>query len=900
MQADTLVHTNDIIQSPENKQVQTIINYSELLTEYKFDFIRADQFLEVGEITWVQGWILDISVVQSQITELLRVILPVLAEEKTPFKLARNVKLAASILSGDMGYALLGKVISLYPPSASQAHHLAIRLNSLTAHFKGPAILTDRKLGNILYTRYGACNPVKIVNEKNVSEKYIYDSNNQLIKEPLTIPFVLPEGIEWPFGDIVPAKIPKKETVLQDRYKPISFLKQDVKGNVKKGLWLEKIYKIRWCVIKEGKECMLSDPGGTDIGDRLHWQFKLQKDLEGHIPLPKAYAFFKENGNSYLVMEFIRGISLQAATYNISKNIAWMDQPLHDRIRLLAYGEQVLDLIDNLHKRGYIHRDIAPSNFLVTRQHQLCLIDLELAYSTKLEYPNPPFRLGTPGFMSPEQNTPIWAPMTTPEIGQDIYGIGCTLIFILTGLFPGGFATEDKDSLSSQLQFFLQDYQFTGILTDCLSSDPAQRPAIAQIRNAISQYRNLQLSVKTNHNYQTIVDRQAKANIENAVSAGLITLASPVFTKKNKLWFSISREEGSSELDTTSYTDLCYGVSGVLYLLAKAEKAGFSTVSCANEIEANIDFIAEGLSNPPNILPGGLYLGTAGTALSLAHVLDAGITKRKDYTEQIVHNYLQNNTLIGNGIVKGAAGRLLALLGITHLLPDKLPISSVHEATEVLLRSQLPDGSWLSLTDTNKKQIKLLGFTHGAAGICCALLLSPKYLQNPEVEKAASNALNWLFPRQKPDKLLPDLQKMVGLANYSSADGLAGIGLCAIKAFEVIGDPFYQQIAEEILNAIPPHYVSEDLTLLTGVAGLGEFFIEGYRVFNTENWNNRANWIARSLLHYCVKGSDNSCYWQSNSLNIPTAGLMAGNSGVLHFLLRYNDPEKLPHPLLTI
>jgi hypothetical protein len=55
----------------------------------------------------------------------------------------------------------------------------------------------------------------------------------------------------------------------------------------------------------------------------------------------------------------------------------------------------------------------------------------------------------------------------------------------------------------------------------------------------------------------------------------------------------------------------------------------------------------------------------------------------------------------------------------------------------------------------------------------------------------------------------------------------------------------------------------------------------------------RSAWIARLLTEMAISDKTGSCYWHVLPPGRPTADLMVGNTGVMHFLLRYLHPEKV-------
>src|ERR1700748_830808 len=112
MKANNIIEANSLSVTTTN-QVRPN-NYSFILDRYVLNYKASDNYFEVGEADWIQGWIIDISVIPSQFESLLETIIPLLIDKKLVFKIARNFKIAQLILGGEKGLSLLGKVITIY------------------------------------------------------------------------------------------------------------------------------------------------------------------------------------------------------------------------------------------------------------------------------------------------------------------------------------------------------------------------------------------------------------------------------------------------------------------------------------------------------------------------------------------------------------------------------------------------------------------------------------------------------------------------------------------------------------------------------------------------------------------------------------------------------------------
>ncbi|MNK61286.1 Serine/threonine-protein kinase PrkC [compost metagenome] len=96
-------------------------------------------------------------------------------------------------------------------------------------------------------------------------------------------------------------------------------------------------------------------------------------------------------------------------------------------------AERLLRAVGLLHRRQILHRDIKPENLLLGDDGELRLLDFGLAYCPGLSQDLPWALPGTPSYIAPEA---FRGEVPTPR--QDLYAVGVTLYFLLTGHYPYG------------------------------------------------------------------------------------------------------------------------------------------------------------------------------------------------------------------------------------------------------------------------------------------------------------------------------------------------------------------------------------------------------------------------------------------------------------------------------
>ena len=876
-----------------------IEDYSEILDKYGLSYSRVGFHLQVGEIIGVQGWILHISVVRSEIVALLDLLIPVLISRKVAFKIVKDKDTAKTLLDGDFGASLVGKVISLYPASSEDAIELANVCVMLCTPFKGPGIITDVHLGGNVYTRYGSFNPIMLSDAAGKEDRYIYDAAGNLVPDIYTVPFAMPAGVEWPFGSFAsPLPVPRKK-IFHEIYKLVSLLKSDSKGDVIKALYLRHYLFVHWCVIKQGRKNMWSDDYGRDITDRLLWQRDLHVKLSGLVPLPKIVDLFVEEGDTHLAMEYIKGVSLYKYITDLNDTCcAWEELPNRKRITIVDFLLTLCEVIGAMHDNGYVHRDVTPVNFMVDKKKKLFLIDIELAYSLTENQPSPPFEFGTYGFMSPEQML-----MSQPTIKEDIYGLGATFSTLITGLPPSVFTVGNRDLLRDNLLFFIRDQSMVEMIVACLEHDPADRPDTQYIYKTLLGYRYT-LSESVRNKEEVTADKKIDKNklrfvIEESIT-GLVL--APTLIHKD-LWQSrLSSADNIPESQRKGFGKsggLYEGITGVLYFLGKAKRAGFDTESCRMAYDKGWDYIKTTYLNEVGSMPPGLYGGAAGMALALISGMDAGLLPNNEENRLYLQQCLTLDP-VALDVKTGAAGQGIVLLQAGQYLDEAILQQSLQKCLTFIYQQQQKEGYWVTIGASETKQSPAASLAFGNTGITWFLLEYASRYKDNEALTAAMHSLTVLTKlSDELDRLLTGKGYRQIIDNAQTWDGISGLVLCFLKGFELFRDEKYKHYAERLLSHYPEKLVHENFNQDVGLAGVGELYLEMYRVLKEERWRRRADWIAQSLVHTVKAENGGGYHWIINNAGHPTADFMTGSSGIIHFLIRYHDPEVLNYRLLV-
>ncbi|WP_431211747.1 hypothetical protein ACQ86N_39030 [Puia sp. P3] len=141
--------------------------------------LQRARICKIGNIEEKPSWVLYVSVIKTELIQLLQDIVPALSSAGVAFKIPESKDVAKRILDGGTGNEKVGKIICIYPKEDELAR-IAKLLIPLTIDTKGPSVPNARLLGGSVYAAY----------------------------DPLQSP--LPNRIDWPFDDISPETPPRE------------------------------------------------------------------------------------------------------------------------------------------------------------------------------------------------------------------------------------------------------------------------------------------------------------------------------------------------------------------------------------------------------------------------------------------------------------------------------------------------------------------------------------------------------------------------------------------------------------------------------------------------------------------------------------------------------------------
>lgn len=188
------------------------------------------------------------------------------------------------------------------------------------------------------------------------------------------------------------------------------------------------------CVIKQLCPKVSELPSLETARRRFEREAKILAKLGSHSQIPMLLDYFVDEGEFYLVQEYIRGATLAR----------WVRRyGCMSEASVRGFLREMLPVLQYIHSQQVIHRDIKPQNIIRCQDDgRLVLIDfgavkelIAQVGDTTTKAPTTHF-IGTVGFAPPEQFS------LRPVFASDIFSLGVTCLYLLTGKAPLDFDSD--------------------------------------------------------------------------------------------------------------------------------------------------------------------------------------------------------------------------------------------------------------------------------------------------------------------------------------------------------------------------------------------------------------------------------------------------------------------------
>ncbi|MBW8485452.1 class IV lanthionine synthetase LanL [Actinomadura parmotrematis] len=801
-----------------------------------------------------QGWKLHVSARPGTLAETVARALPVLLAEGCDFKVARSPEVLRELNSGDKDPGAVGKALTAYP-AEDRAVALGHALAEALAGLAGPRVASDRRVrpDAPVYYRYAPFLPQFRVDDNGDFELVVVGPDGEGLPGAAGAEFTCPPWTSDPFrprpaADAAPAPAEpgeRAERLLGGRYRVTSGVMRGPRGSVYRAAAPDG----RAVIVKESRAYVGERADGHDLRLYLRNELRVLTALRGVAGVPRAVDHFRHGDDEYLVMTDAGSRDLNRA---VIEDGAYADgRPGRD---LGELASRLLAVLDAVHARGVVVRDLSPKNVVLGDDGACTLIDFGTSRHEDLQLPG-----YSRGYSVPDQRT------GRPSVpADDHFSLGATLFFAATGMNPVMIDPDPERAAERTLQVLARRFPgvrtgVVGLLPALLGPDPAARTAAAaEIRAGRHGAAH-----RTNTRPLAVTPRLTR----DLLSAVLDHTAAECARFAEGLM-----EEPADRRASPPVTNVYGGSAGVgMELLHHAGTRALAGDLARWTVGAT----------PPTVLPPALYFGRTGTALFLAA---AGVAAPGPVRLTGAERADQAHGLAGIGTGHLALARLDpggadAHLAVAAECARRLAAGEHAEAPEP--PAPLPPDAGVAVD---------AAYAHGDAGIADFLLAHHQATGDTAALDAARIHLDAMLPdvTALADALRGDGAKPMGA---SWCQGVSGVTATLLRAADVYGDDGLLDLAVRIghgcIAVAPRAWVASQCC---GLAGMGEALVDLALATGDDTWWRGAEEVVELML-VRSGGTPRRPVLPGNDLDTPSFTWGTGAAGVLSFLRRLDRRE---------
>ncbi|MFI1172702.1 class IV lanthionine synthetase LanL [Streptomyces melanogenes] len=811
------------------------------------------------------GWKLHISARPEDLSRVADLIVPVLLRYVCDAKFARDAAVLGLMNSGALATALVGKAVTVYP-RPQDVTALGGKLAELLAGWPGPRVLSDRQVRSDapVYYRYG---PFRATGTDDAALAMTGPDGTRFGGRAGTR-YRQPPWTADPFRAAVTPPTGRPARLIGGRYRLTSGIARSPHGDVYRAVDTASGERV---IVKQARAYVGEGPDGVDARGRLRHEHAVLRALAGVEGVPQVRDHLRHGDDEYLITtdcgpRDLRRDVLGHGPYAPAAEPAPAGTATANHREVAALARRLLAVLDAVHARGVVVGDLKPSNVVLSEDGTAYFVDFGVSAlhgdrpdGATLGYSMPVFSAGEP-----------------PGPADDLYALGATLYFALTGMDPvvvDHDAAVNRDRTLACLAAVLPGPSHRAareLVAGLLDADPVRRAACAQ------RWRGRPAPLATGHRLPS-PPRVTRGLLDDLIAHTVTTCA----TAAAELPAGPQPPHGQLHFGLTLYD----GAAGVgLELLHHLEHPG---------VPQAVADLARRTARHTALptLTAALYTGRTGVDLFLDAAAELTGTDEEFVHPPSLRPYDDTGDQIGGAA--GTGSGLLALARRAYAAGRDEEADARLAAAGECARALLAMEGGRERPEPQRSAAASeaafpFGFAHGRAGVVHFLHAYHRFTGDPAADAAARSGFDELAfhtPRLLALAARPEAHRRYG----SWCRGLAGIGTLLIEAGAHEGDPRLTDLGVRCAWAcrdLAPRM--SPVSQCCGLAGVGELLIDAAAATGDGQLHRAAEDVAGLILSRSG-GTLRRPVFPDNTLAASGPGWATGSAGVLSFLRRLRD-----------
>ncbi|MFI1100704.1 class IV lanthionine synthetase LanL [Streptomyces melanogenes] len=814
------------------------------------------------------GWKLHVSARPEDLSRVADLIVPVLLRYVCDAKFARDAAVLGLMNSGALDAALVGKAVTVYP-RPQDVTALGGELAALLAGWPGPRVLSDRQIRSDapVYYRYG---PFRATGTDDAA-----------------LVMTGPDGTRWrgragtryhqppwatdPFRAATPPP-GRPARLIGGRYRLTTGIARSPHGDVYRAVDTTSGERV---IVKQARAHVGEGPDGVDACGRLRHEHAVLRALAGVEGVPQVRDHLRHGDDEYLITTDCGPRDLRRdvlghgpyapATEPAPAGTGAVGVRANHR-EITALARRLLAVLDAVHARGVVVGDLKPSNVVLGEDDSAYLVDFGVSA----------LHGARPAGATPGYSMPVYRVGEPPGPADDLYALGATLYFALTGMDPvvvDRDAAVNRDRTLASLAAVLPGAPHRPareLVAGLLDPDPVRRAACAR------RWRGRPAPLATGRRLPS-PPRVTRGLLDDLIAHTVTTCA----TAAAELPAGPQPPHGQLHFGLTLYD----GAAGVgLELLHHLEHPGVP------QAVADLAHRTARHTALPTLTTA-LYTGRTGVDLFLDAAAEPTGTAERFVPPPSLRPYDDTGDQIGGAA--GAGSGLLALARRAYAAGRDEEADARLAAAGECVRALLAMEGGRERPEPQPSAAASeaafpFGFAHGRAGVVHFLHAYHRFTGDPAAGAAARAGL---------DELAVHTPRLLALAARTEAHrrygswcrGLAGIGTLLIEAGGHEGAPRLTDLGVRcawVCRDLAPRM--SPVSQCCGLAGVGELLIDAAAVTGDGRLHRAAEDVAGLILSRSG-GTSRRPVFPDNTLAASGPGWATGSAGVLSFLRRLRD-----------